>query len=334
MPKYVVIADPHFHAYKNHSRLINGVNSRLLNIGAAFEQAVQKGIEENCASMLIAGDMFHVRGVIRPSTFVYVHELMSNAAKHMRMFICPGNHDMENYRGGSTSVDTFKNIAGVFVKPIPASWGNLLVIPYIHDHEEFKQVFENLQYGHDVIVVHQGIDDFRGTKMIPETGLTVEWLEEHTDAWVVSGHYHKPKLKRKCLSPGSLIQHNFGDEGLDKGFWILDTDRETCVFHKTDYPEFLTIQANSIKDLPSSLDDKIVRIKTKNIKGVDELRQTAIDRDAIDVVIILEREFKTAHEQVITIDSPANMVAKYIEMMPKLAERKDDLIKMFQEVCL
>lgn len=334
MPKYLVIADPHFHAYKNHSRLINGVNSRLLDIGMAFEEAVAKGIEEKCSHMLIAGDVFHVRGVIRPSTFCYVHGLLEEATKHMQVFITPGNHDMENYRGGSTSVDTFKKIDVVFVDSCPSQWGDLLLIPYIHDHDEFKRVFKKTSFGCKVVVIHQGIDDFRGTKLIPETGLTVEWLEEHTDAWVVSGHYHKPKLKRKCLSPGSLIQHNFGDEGSDKGFWILDSDNNKCAFHKTTYPEFLTIQAETIDDLPSDLDNKIVRIKTKNIKGVDDMRQTAIDRGAIDVVAVLEREFKTAHEQVITIDSPANMVAKYVEMMPNLANNRDRVIKMFGEVCL
>jgi hypothetical protein len=40
--KIGVMSDPHFHAYKNHSTIIDGINSRLLDVENAWKQAVNE----------------------------------------------------------------------------------------------------------------------------------------------------------------------------------------------------------------------------------------------------------------------------------------------------
>ena len=340
--KILLLGDPQFHNYKAHSTLIEGVNSRLLNIEQAWQDAIEQGVKSGCDLALVCGDIFEVRGSIRPSVYNRVFGLMQYMASQMRVVMIAGNHDMEHYRGGDTAIDAFGAIHGITVLKPPyghefRGGTRIFGIPYVHRIDEFKAIYEKLCSDErpDIIMIHQGIDDFDLTGHIPETGVTVEYLNEHKpeDAWVFSGHYHTHKVDGRIVMVGAPVQHMFSDEGQLRGYMIFDPEADRVRFHELSAPEFVTI--TSKKQLPAAKGN-FVRIQAKRLADANRLAAGAKDAGALSVVARVEKTFATAHEKTIKVSSNVRkMLTDYIEIMgDRYDGRGPAILKKFEEICL
>ena len=339
--KILLLSDPQFHNYKANSTLIGGVNSRLLDIENAWETAVKQGIEAGCELCLICGDVFEVRGSIRPSVFNRVFGLMQWMASKMRVVMIAGNHDMEHYRGGDTAIDAFGAIHGVTVLKPPYEFESVkgyrvFGIPYIHKIDEFKVIYEEICSENpdaSIIMIHQGIDDFDLTGHIPETGVTVDYLKEHKpkDAWVFSGHYHTPKQDGKIVMIGAPVQHMFSDEGMERGYMIFDGTK--IQYKPLSAPQFVTITKK--KDLHAA-GGNFVRVQAKRLADANKLAEAAKEAGALSVTCRVEKIFATAHEKTIKVSSDVRkMLTDYIEIMDEKYDGKGPaILKKFEEICL
>lgn len=327
--KILALADIHAHNYKSHSTILpNGLNSRLVDIGNAVEEAFDIGLSKGCDICVIAGDIFHVRGHIKPQVYNYVFDIVKHMAKSIPVYMVSGNHDMES-RLGISALEPFNSIDNCFVidyKTVSFGGYNISGIPYIKDVQEFQKEFDKVKNS-DIILMHQGIDNFRGSTNIPETSITVQYLQERSDAYIVSGHYHNKCCFDKVLSPGCPIQYNFGDED-DKGCWIIDTKNNGIVYYGLSYPRFCTISKD---ELEQDYTGKIVRIRLSDSDNIGEIKERI--GDCIDLQIEVIKEFTSNHEKTVKIGEPYDMLSEYIDCIPVYNNIKDDLMKQFNKIC-
>lgn len=345
MVPVLAVSDIHFHAYKAHSSLVDGVNSRLLHQVDAWKQAVGAGTAEGCRLMLVAGDVFEVRGSIRPSVYNRVSGLIVDAlAAGFDIGMISGNHDMEHLEAGESALDSWdylkhRNGSGtrrcrVFKHPAVHRMAGyrVLGIPYMPDTEAFKKTFRKLSAaaGPDITVIHQGVDSFNTGNEPPSTGLTAEWLEDNNPGMVLCGHYHRPGLSKRgrVVNVGALVQHRFSDEGDDRGCWVL-TGRE-AKFVRIESPRFVTF-----RDGRESADYRgaFVRICAKNEEQARRFRKKAEAAGALSVAVEIEKEFQTAHEKTVRMSSPREMLLQYLEIVNRYGDRKREIVDLFDRLC-
>lgn len=335
------IGDTHFHNYKSHSTINEmGMNSRLADGLIAFEQAHSKAIEAGCKLMCITGDVFHVRGTMKPSVFNEVsREISCIVHSGIDVVIIAGNHDFENFNYGTVSIDALGYIhhgdKGVYAIMKPTVFDvqgyQILGIPYIHNVDEFKKTYEKWSNdtNPDITLIHQGVDDFRPTKDMPETGITATYLEKYNRGVIFAGHYHMPSKWGRVLNVGAPYQQNFNDEGISMGCWVGNDEGVT--FHELDAPKFITID-DKFKEW-DKLRHNIVRVTGKKVAKVEKLIESAKAAGAISVVSKLEKEFKSVHEAPIKISTPVQMLSVFIDSQERYKPYKEKLMSLFEKVC-
>lgn len=342
MAKFLAISDIHFHSFKQHSELVGGLNSRFIKQMEAFAMAIELAKARECRAILIPGDLFEVRGSIKPSIFNRVTLIIKKAIQEgLDVVLIPGNHDMEHFNHGDTSIDSWRNLAPnpvtgsrccVIQKPGGVIIADTVIvgIPYTHNVEEFKATFASMGDYH-IILIHQGIDDFsEGT--YPPSGLSVEWLNQHQKGIVLCGHYHNKGIAPGVVNVGALMQHRASDEGQERGAWVIDTDDlEAPEFIPVKSPEFVTVE-HGFKAWKRVVGN-FVRVRATSSKEADKLREKAIEHGAGSVVVQIEKEFKTAHEAAIAISKPRMMLQEFLAMSNKYKSKADKIMTLFDRVC-
>lgn len=342
MAKIGAISDLHYHNYKSHSVLENGINSRCKHVDMAVEAAMRLCKDMEVDLFTCTGDVFHERGRIRPSVFNMAFNRFKQMAQVAPIAIDIGNHDMEDFRLGASSVDTFESIDRCYVFGGSDGYSRLDVrgigiigIQYFHKTDDFKRVFEEAigKWGNpDIVMIHQGIDDF-DHHGIPETKITCEYLRSVTSSWVLSGHYHSPQSDGKIINVGAPLQHSFGDEGIERGCWVIDTDADKATFHPLDVtPKFVTVQSKT--DISNGVDGSFVRVVAKTPRTAKTLEKAAQAAGALSVATYVDKEYTTAHQQTVAISTnPKKMVSDFCDLVPKFKPKKDDIVSMWERVC-
>ena len=342
----LTISDIQFHAYKQYSRLVGGRNSRLLDIQGAWEYAIDAAVSNDCGVILIPGDVFEIRGALKPSVFNQVTALMQDAIdRGFEIVAIPGNHDMEHYEGGDTAIDTWsflspnitmENRCTVLKSADIIERGGYRIagIPYIHDIEKFKKTFLDISESDpDVTMIHQGVDDFDATGIL-KTGITAQWLADNNQGIILCGHYHDAKRLGRVVNVGALVQHRHSDEGQERGAWVIPNvqDPDKIEFYPIQGPRFITVDSKAA--INGNCKDSFVRVKAKNMKEAEKLKKLAADAGALGVSVQIEREFVTAHDKTVQLSTPRNMLGEYLDIVPKFGPKKAEILNLFDKVCL
>lgn len=333
MYPFFVMADIHAHNYKAHSKLVGGVNSRLLEIESVLYQAQTIALQNGCKFMAIAGDLFHVRGQIFTSAYNRVHRIIQSFATNLPIVLLTGNHDMANYQNGDSALSPLGTLPNVHVLDNKIEYlfgGSIMGVPYIHDINEFKKTVEdNKNVKSDVVFLHVGIDNFKPSVNLPSTSVTVDYLRSvFGDSWVLAGHYHKPFQDGKIISVGAPLQHNFGDEGQERGGWIIYEDR--AVFMPIESTKFVTFNIEELEG--ANIEKAIVRVRCKSKTDYESIQDVAIKKGASDVVVLMEREYTHSHTQQLSISTPEAMFSEYVNIIPKYIPYADKLVSVYQKV--
>jgi DNA repair exonuclease SbcCD nuclease subunit len=332
--KVAIASDIHFHSFKPFSTLQNGVNSRFAEIVQSFTWMVNDAKNSGCEVLLIPGDLFHTRGQMKPSVFNMVVRLIQDTADKMVVVILPGNHDMENYKGGETAVDTLEALKDVYVfrkaGTLCIRGITILGVPYVHDHKEFLNGLAKYKdTDFDCMMIHQGVDNFASAGM-PELGVTVDSLKAFTEKPIFAGHYHLPRKVDNVLSPGSLVQHGFGDPDEAKGYWIWDVDSGEITMTEVPGPVFKTISTK--KQAQSVPTGCYVRVEAGTAGQADKLMAVASEAGAVGTVARINKKFKAAHEKTLKLEGPKEMFVAYLLMMEETKDDASELMQLFEEI--
>lgn len=296
-----IIADVHCHAWDAfHTTNEDGVNSRLRIILDEIVRAGLAVLEAGGHTMIVAGDLFHVRGSIAPSVLnptSDVFELLANEG--LEVIIIPGNHDLEGKKSlrVSSAVTSLEKV-GCKVCSEPSFFPeiNTLVFPWVEEINDLKAQLESWAKIHEGmknppdLVLHAPIDDV--IPGLPAHGLTADWLASLGFKRVFSGHYHNHKdFGNGVYSIGAIAHHTWSDPGTKAGFLLVSDDE--VKFNKSHAPEFIDIDA-SMDEMEVSLavDRNYVRAKINKSKSedVEKLREFLLKSGAKGIVINAIRE--------------------------------------------
>jgi DNA repair exonuclease SbcCD nuclease subunit len=342
--RYLVSSDWHYHSFKAHSYITeDGANSRFFQLCEAWHEMMDVAQVKKCETIFIAGDLFQIRGSIKPSVFNVVFYLLQSAKSlGIDIVIIPGNHDMEDFKGGPTAVELFNTMDHVHVFNHASCDGyftdlKIAGIPYQNTTAAWEEAATMLLSEEpDVWICHQGIDDFKPSAGLPDTSLTVERIQDilGPDTPAFFGHYHKPDQIKNIVQTGAPVQHNWGDVGQKRGVWFMDSEKS-----KRMHPEFIELTSHPKFVLIDDLTEEIVinkgdfvKLRSTDIAAAEAAAKT-FRKTAGDVVIEFKKKYSPTHRKTVKVDTVNNMLAEYIALDPELKDFKDDMLNTYKEVC-
>lgn len=293
---YGLVADLHFHPWSSFATTDeNGVNSRLMGLLSELRRCAQEVYQAGGNVVVLAGDVFHVRGSVSPTVLNLVRDTLAQCVFEFKVefVILAGNHDLEgrdSERLGSAI--TALEMRGVAVVNETYTCWNLTLVPWYDSIEGLKAEIADSRGripDHDTrdLILHAPIDGV--IEGLPPHGLTPEWLASLGYRRVFAGHYHNHKeFPGGVYSIGALAHHTWSDVGTKAGFLLVYPHQ--VVWRKSHMPAFVDVDKLVDKDpaeLPFLIDGNYVRVKTESATTaeVTALREELFSMGARGVLI-------------------------------------------------
>ncbi len=276
--KYGVISDLHNHAWSLFSTTDkDGVNSRLKIIIRETERAAAAVKAAGGDVLVIAGDIFHTRGIMDPEVLNPVRESFENIRNGgMRIFAIPGNHDLKtrdarelssaitNLVKDQNPMNRFLVFNQTKIIPFTPLGMFLAFVPWCETKEELLKQLEQLALHSDKalfdVFIHAGIDGVLSG--VPASGLTAKTLSDFGFRNVFAGHYHNQRdMGGNVYSIGATTHHGWGDIGTRAGFLMVDSDTGSVEFRGTSAPLFIDISGMSEEDMEMEVSGNYVRYR-------------------------------------------------------------------------
>lgn len=314
--KYGVISDLHNHAHSLFATVDpDGVNSRLRITLNETERAAEAVLAVGGHVLVVAGDIFHTRGVMDPEVLNPVRASFARITDMgIDVLMVPGNHDLKsrNTTELSSAIQNLEQVglvAGsvrVFNAPTTYNKGDthLLMLPWRETNEEViadltafsTTKIDPTQFD---VFVHRGIDGvLNGT---PDTGFSASLLAKFGFRRVFAGHYHNHMdFGNGVFSVGATAHHNWGDIGTRAGFLIVDTDPAAgwkgVTFNDTLAPKFVDISGKDEMEMELEARGNYVRFRGPQMtqEQITELRDQLRKWGARGVSIEVPRVAVTA----------------------------------------
>jgi len=236
--KIAVTADLHAHDYTSFARTLpDGMNSRLKRCLDALEQLLNYCRKNTIPNIWFLGDLFHARSKIDIAVYTAVYELLKTWREQGRekILMAVGNHDQYLKDGSINSSMPLSelirpwDISG-FVNSEDMKFGTAL-LPYTMDPERIRREINALSsqfhpLQRKILLAHLPISGAAvGSGFHPREEATLEDIQAEEWDLVLLGHYHRrQRLADNVWYVGAPIQQDFGDEGNEDGFMVLDTD--------------------------------------------------------------------------------------------------------------
>lgn len=314
-----MITDIHFGA-RNDSPLF------LENLTHFFETSFFPAIDKNnITDVLILGDTWQNRRNINIHTLHIAKEKFFDVlqSRGIAVKIVYGNHDVfykntneinsidflsEQYPNIEV-VDTFKVFTFDNVKIGMMSW-----IPN-EGSEKYMEFIKTAEC--DILCGHYEINSF---EMVAghycSGGLSKDIFQRYEK--VISGHFHIPSSDGRIVYLGNPLQTNWGDWGIEKGAWILNTDtlyldrilNTNTVFEKIHYTEDVDILSFPYKSYAGKIvrlfvDNFLIVEKNKFELFVDRLSEVVHELEVheVDHSVLAPTDLKSASDCVNTADT-------------------------------
>lgn len=314
MHPYGLMADIHLHDWSAFSHTLpDGQNNRLAGLLGEIMRCAEEVQKAGGQYVVIAGDVFHVRGSVAPSVLNPARDALKFCTQVFgtRFVILAGNHDLQ-HKEASRMGSAITALEGPYVQvinePTYLPELNMVLVPWIESIDELKATIENLgaegvmsksefKRSHTDLILHAPIDGV--IKGLPAHGLTPEYLADLGYKRVAAGHYHNHKLlypgssgamtsATDVYSIGGLAHHTWSDVGTKAGYLMMSPDRVD--WRKSHLPEFIDLsQLTELEpeELPLLVDGNFVRVKVEasKTKEVEKARQELLDMGAKAVLV-------------------------------------------------
>lgn len=250
---------------------------------------------------MIAGDLFHVRGSIKPSVFNKVVDFF-NKNPEINYVILAGNHDLETKDATkeTSALTPLGELVNVSVVNEPTNLG-ISFLPWIESIQidDIKNAFDFSQTyaSRKDLILHapiSGVFDH-----IPD-GLSPDELAKLPFRRVFSGHFHSYKqLNEKVYSIGSIAQFTFGDKDNKTGFLVVYPEK---VFRfESNQPKFKEMNLTSLKGFDyTKIDNTYLKVNLDAHLPQDKLetlRSALIKKGAKGVIFQTVRQNQQRSEE-------------------------------------
>lgn len=234
--KIAITADLQFDEYRRLSTLHpSGVTTRLKDMLDCFGWMVDIALGERCEGLFIIGDVFESRTSIDLTVLDQVCRQVQSAANEMKVVALVGNHDSALRTPNINSLQVFGGMATVIeeltvMKPFA-------FVPWNDDPDIIKRdVARAAKSGASYLLSHALVEG-----AVPKgRGLPPADLKPKSWKRVILGDVHEPIF----ISPniqyvGAPMMIDYRDVHGRRGFWILDTKKDTLRFvENTVSPKF------------------------------------------------------------------------------------------------
>jgi DNA repair exonuclease SbcCD nuclease subunit len=247
--RVLLFTDLHAHAFsKCSTTLPSGRNSRLQDAVDVCDEIYKVCKQASIDGVLFLGDLFHVRGTLKVATLNAAYESFAKIKTAVDwMGILVGNHDQATKLGDEHAVYAFRAIATVMDEPRIYQFGqdntlSVFALPYSEDVDGMR---ENLEKNRDVevdaCIGHVCISGARpGANFVLKSPNMLTAIDFRGYPKTFLGHYHmKQDITDNIHYLGSPLQHNWGDVGQQRGYWIWDTNTNGLKFFESDAPKFV-----------------------------------------------------------------------------------------------
>lgn len=294
---YTLMSDLHFHnwsAFATPNR--DGINSRLQITIDEFHRAAEVTRENGSTTMVIAGDVFHVRGttshsVLNPVIRAFDYEIETAG---MTIYAIPGNHDLESkdskwLTNGIEALDTVGVIIANSITYHETNEGDrILLVPWHETIDALKLeleewVKENTGILKTDLIIHAPVDGV--IYGLPDHGLTPDYLSGLGFKNVFSGHYHNHvDFKNAVYSIGATTHQTWSDTYSKAGFLTVNNCK--VKYNASHAPLFYTLDAEDKDDIMLKVDGNYVRVtmETDEAADVNIMRKLLTDSGALGVV--------------------------------------------------
>lgn len=307
-------ADLHMNNWNAFSQAnSDGENSRLRIQIDELLRCAEEVRDRGGKYLVVAGDVFHVRGSLAPSVLNPVSDAFERITKEFGLFpiILSGNHDLESRDSSrlSSSVTALEKAGCTIIHETTVMEDlGFAMIPW------FERVRKNARYPGTslqeaiesidpakrkdlVLFIHAPIDGV--IEGLPAHGLTPEYLQDLGFKAVFSGHYHNYKdLGGGVYSIGASTQQTWSDVGHKAGFIIYDNGK--VEWRASRAPEFVEIDADTDpEEIPMIVDGNYVRAKfnVNKASDIEAARSFLTKQGAKGVVILPQKAVAAIHER-------------------------------------
>lgn len=306
------------------------INSRLLDILNTLIVMREYCVRDQIPNVVIAGDLFHKRANLSVMVFNQTFRVLESFYNcGITVDVLAGNHDhVDNSDIPENSLYGLRHIVNVRDKNETVliqdmnSDVELVFVPYSKNKDLMLSYVKSYENSSDsvvpILITHVGVDGaFVGkNKHIMTNKIVPEDLMYHKFKYVVMGDYHKPQIvvgTDNMFYTGAPIQHNFNDEGEDRGFWIIDTNkRKHMQFVPIDSPRFITVTKDNMSDV--QIEGNFVKVQSSP-EDIEEILEMVGDDS---VKIELHKEIQEVNRSSISISMDyKDIIKQYAEEQGK-----------------
>lgn len=304
---YGVISDLHCHAWDAFSTTLpTQVNSRLQIIIDEAKRAAAEVKARGGDLLIVAGDVFHVRGSLAPSVLNPTQDAFDEIVKSgVNVIILSGNHDLESKTSSrlSSAITALEKVGCSVVNELRVFQHlGIAMIPWnpsingtktsIGLKAQIESIDVALRPELDLFI-HAPVDDV--IIGIPSHGLDATYLASLGFRTVMSGHYHNHKyLGNGVWSIGATTQQTWGDVDTKAGYLIVDHSLgdKAVSWRASHAPQFVEIDSDTDPaEIPMIVDGNYVRAKINSNKSgdIEGLRSYLIKHGAVGVNILPQK---------------------------------------------
>lgn len=296
---YGLIADIHLHRWSAFATTFeSGINSRLNALLGEIARAAAAVQAAGGDTLVVAGDLFHVRGQLAPSVLNPTLDTFRDIiASGVSVFILPGNHDLEGKESDrvGSAVTALEGVGCMVVhEGTMLAEPRVVLVPWVEKVDELKALLTSQDFTlsmeqrvHYDLIIHAPIN---GVIIgIPDHGLEPTWLRDLGFNRVFAGHYHNHKdfCASKVFSIGALAHHTWSDVGSQAGFIIVHESKVD--FHPSILPKFIDVTPEmKAEDVKAIAKGNFLRVKvsTSKVAEINAMREWLTAAGALGVIII------------------------------------------------
>jgi DNA repair exonuclease SbcCD nuclease subunit len=340
------------HIADTHLGLVQyGSNEREQDVYDAFNQAIDKSIEDKVDFVIFAGDIFE-----NPKPNGNAILQMANALKrlkenHIDSFFILGEHDVSNIKHQNPVPYIYHNLG--FSKYIgngkPIEYKGVMLVGFdkirppemAQNEERFSNVDKNIENfpGHKILVLHQGITEFnKFAGELQSTDLPKNFT------YYAMGHLHDKDVKQfnhlkgPIAYPGSIeLTTSEGIKDIKKGFFEVDISGNEAIpkwieldtrpqfSFKTEYKE-LTKTIDEITEKISNLTKKPiieVKIQGEDIE-IDHIQAQIARLSSSTIRCIWKIETKQISNSSVFLDRPNEIEDEILKLSIKALDSEQD----------
>jgi len=340
------------HIADTHLGLVQyGSNEREQDVYDAFNQTIDKSIEDKVDFVIFAGDIFE-----NPKPNGNAILQMANALKRLKennidSFFILGEHDVSNIKHQNPVPYIYHNLG--FSKYIgngkPIEYKGVMLVGFdkirppemAQNEERFSNVDKNIENfpGHKILVLHQGITEFnKFAGELQSTDLPKNFT------YYAMGHLHDKDVKQfnhlkgPIAYPGSIeLTTSEGIKDIKKGFFEVDISGNEAIpkwieldtrpqfSFKTEYKE-LTKTIDEITEKISNLTKKPiieVKIQGEDIE-IDHIQAQIARLSSSTIRCIWKIETKQISNSSVFLDRPNEIEDEILKLSIKALDSEQD----------